>query len=344
MPTVSILLPVYNAIDDLPRALTSLVNQTYRDFEVIAINDGSTDGSGELLDKYSQADTRIRVFHQKNAGALGKVLNRAAELAQGKYLARQDADDASVPTRMQEQVSYLDAHPATGLCGIWTWFIDASLGPLFSLELPDDHARLCHYLNKGFNPFVHGSIMMRIDSFKKTGGYRGSYTEDFDLWMRMSEITRLGMCTSLGYYYWRSIGGISSGAYKRQQALIQLVLKLHTERIRLGREVTDWNLEYQKVMDKPTTESDIGERLTLIHYARGVQLLRRKKFDDARDELKRAATGQGLYAQKAKRNLSVFWLAPALAVIYHLLEGQEPFYFARRLPTGTQLPTFHSYK
>jgi glycosyltransferase involved in cell wall biosynthesis len=340
MPTVSVLLPVYNALHDLPRVMRSLLNQTFKDFEIVAIDDGSGDGSAELLDHYASLDARIRVFHQENAGALGKVLNRAAELAQGKYLARQDADDASAPTRLEEQVSYLDAHPETGLCGMWTWFIDANLGPLFSLELPDDHARICRYLNKGLNPFVHGSIMLRTDFFKKMGGYRGSYAEDFDLWMRMSEVTRLGICTRLGYYYWRSVSGISLGAYIRQQALIQLVLKLHTERMRFGREVTDWNHEYQKIVDKPTAESDPGERLTLMHYARGLQLLRRKKIDAAHDELKQAATGQGVYAQKAKRNLSVFWLAPALATIYHLLERQEPFYFARKLPESTELPAF----
>jgi hypothetical protein len=115
---------------------------------------------------------------------------------------------------------------------------------------------------------------------------------------------------------------------------------LHAERTRFGREVTDWNHEYQKIIAKPTAESDPGERLTLMHYARGLQLLRRKKIDAAHDELKQAATGQGVYAQKAKRNLSVFWLAPALATIYHLLERQEPFYFARKLPESTELPAF----
>jgi glycosyltransferase involved in cell wall biosynthesis len=341
MPTVSILLPVYNAVDDLPRALHSLLNQTYRDFEVIAIDDGSTDGSGELLDKYAYADARIRVFHQENARALGKVLNRAAALAQGKYLARQDADDASAPSRFENQVKYLATHPNTGLCGTWAWFIDASLGPLFSLELPDNYAHLSRYLNKSMNPFVHGSVMLRADVFQKIGGYRGSYAEDFDLWLRISEITRLGMCTTLGYYYWRSLGGISSGANLRQRSLNQLALKLHSERIRLGREMTNWQSEYQKILNMPSAESGIDERQTLLHYSRGLQLLRRSRFEASRDELKLAAAGQGLYAKKARRNLSAFWIAPILAAIYHCLELREPFHFARRLPTGTQLPAFH---
>jgi glycosyltransferase involved in cell wall biosynthesis len=340
MPTVSVLLPVYNALPDLPRALRSLQAQTFTDFEIIAIDDGSTDGSGELLDQTARTDPRLKVFHQPNAGALGKVLNRAAELAEGKYLARQDADDASAATRLAAQVSYLQSHPKTGLCGSWAWFIDAELGPLFSLELPDNHARLCHFLNIGKNPFVHGSILVRAELFQKTGGYRGSYVEDFDLWLRMSELTRLGICPTLGYYYWRSVSGISAGAHLRQQALVKLVLKMRAERVQTGREVSSWADEYQKIMRLPTVESNPVERQTSMQYARGLQLLRRGWFDAARGELVKAAAGQGQYAQKARRNLSVFWAAPALARLYGLLESQEPEQYARRLPPGSTLPDY----
>ena len=342
MPTISILLPVYNALPDLPRALRSLLAQTFTDFEIVAIDDGSTDGSGEMLEQYALADSRIRVFHQTNAGALGKVLNRAAELARGQYLARQDADDASAPTRLEKQLAYLQKHPETGLCGTWAWYIDTELGPLFSLEIPDDHARLSRYLNKGLNPFVHGSIMLRTDIFQKIGGYRGSYSEDFDLWLRTSEVTHLGMCSALGYYYWRSVSGISAGASVRQQSLSQLALKLHSERVRFEHEITNWQSEYQKIMSIPTAESNPGERQTLLHYARGLQQLHRKKFDLSRNEFKKAASGQGSYAKKARRNLSMFWLAPVLSIVYHFLEMNETFRFAQRLPDGTKLPSFLS--
>jgi glycosyltransferase involved in cell wall biosynthesis len=338
MPTVSILLPVYNALPDLPRALRSLQAQTFTDFEIVAIDDGSTDGSGELLEQYAQADSRIRVFHQTNAGALGKVLNRAAELARGQYLARQDADDASAPTRLEKQLAYFQKHPETGLCGTWAWYIDTELGPLFSLELPDEHGRLINFMKARKNPFIHGSVMLRTNIFQKTGGYRGSYAEDFDLWLRMSEITRLGICTTLGYYYWRSVGGISAGAHLRQQALIKLVLMLHSERIRLGHEVSSWESEYQKILNLPAAESSTLERQSSVQYARGLQLLHQGRFDAAHTELEKAATGQGQYAQKARRNLSIFWLAPALAALYSFVRRQEPEHFARRLPIGTTLP------
>ena len=340
MPLVSILLPVYNALPDLPRALNSLAAQTFLDYEIIAIDDGSTDGSGEMLEAYARRDPRLRVFHQTNAGALGKVLNRAAELARGTLLARQDADDASAPNRLADQVRYLEAHPETGLCGSWAWFIEADLGPLFSLELPDDHQKLSHFLQIGKNPFVHGAMLIRAELFRKSGGYRGSYAEDFDLWLRLSEVTRLGLCQSLGYYYWRSPGGISVGAQLRQQELRKLILKLHLERTQRGAEQTDWEQEYQKILALPVSESSPLERQTAMAYARGLQLLRRGWFDAARREFETAAAGQGLSAGKARRNLTVFWAAPVLSALYSLVERGEPEHYARRLPPGTPLPTF----
>ena len=340
MPLVSVLLPVYNAIKDLPRAIHSLHIQTCRDFEVIAIDDGSTDGSGQMLDEYSHQDARLRVFHQDNAGNLGKVLNKAAELAGGKYLARQDADDASAPTRLSEQIKYLDTKTRVGLCGTWNWHIDSQLGPLFSSELPDQPALLLQYLEKGMNPFIHGSVMMRADLFRKTGGYRGSLVEDFDLWLRMSETVQLGMLTRLGYYYWHSSGGISSGAHIRQQKLVRLALKLHQERVSLGHEESDWDREYEQVLNAQMAESNPDERKTFMHYAHAHHLLRLGRWDAAKADLTLASGGQGQYAQKAKRNLSLFWMAPIISAAYRLLETREPQYYTRTLAAGTSLPEF----
>ena len=263
MPLISVLLPVFNAENELPRAVCSLLNQTYQEFEIVAINDGSTDASGQLLDEFSRSDSRLRVYHQPNAGALGKVLNRAAELAQGTYLARQDADDASALTRLEEQVSYLEAHPRVGVCGTWTWQIDTQLGPLFSSELADNHDLIVSFLNKGMNPYIHGSVMIRADLFRKTGGYRGSLVEDFDLWVRLSEITRLGMLEKLGYYFWQSTSGISSGAHIRQQQLVKLVLKLHSERQNFGQEITSWEHDYLQIINTHIAFKNFNSRMFL---------------------------------------------------------------------------------
>lgn len=339
MPTVSVLFPVYNASNDLARALNSLLVQTYSDFEIIAIDDGSTDGSGEMLEKFSQVDSRIRIFHQPNAGSLGKTLNKALEHARGKYIARQDADDASTPNRLGNQVEYLDTHPKTGLCGTWTWYIDSILGPLFSLEIPDNHKRLKRYLEKGMNPFVHGSIMGRTTLFQKLGGYRGSYAEDYDLWLRMSDITQLGYCTSLGYYFWRSVGGISYGAHQRQTELIKLYLKLKLERKDIGKEETNWADEYGKIINMPSTETKPDEREASMHYSRAIQLLRHGDFKFSQKEFSIAASGSGSYALKARRNLYLLGVAPIVFFVYKILQSQEPFHYSRNLPKGTTIPS-----
>ncbi len=340
MPLVSVLLPVYNAVHDLPRVLSTLRNQTLNDYEIIAIDDGSTDGSSNLLDKYSLQDNRIRVFHQENAGALGKVLNKAAEEAQGKYLARQDADDASALNRLEEQVHYLETHPGTGICGTWSWHIESELGPLFSSELPDKHSLLYGFLEKGMNPYIHGSVMLRADLFRKMGGYRGSLVEDFDLWLRISEKTNLGMLEKTGYYYWHSPGGISSGAHLRQARLVKLSLKLHRERLQFGREVTEWESQYQGIMKLPVNETSQEERLTSMHYAHGIHMMRLGIWNAARDELILASQGEGQYAKKAKRNLTFFRFAPIVGFVYSLRQTRETRHYARNLPPGTPLPEF----
>jgi glycosyltransferase involved in cell wall biosynthesis len=340
MPSVSVLLPVYNAIQDLPRALRSLSVQTLTDFEVIAIDDGSTDGSGEMLDDYARRDTRLRVYHQVNAGTLGKVLNRAAELAQGEYLARQDADDASDPTRLERQLRYLETKSQVGFCGTWVWFIEPALGPYLCHELPDDHRVIAGYLQKGFNPLTHGSVMMRAGLFRASGGYRGSFSEDLDLWLRLSEKTQVGMVKYVGYYYWRSIGGINTGADLRQQALNRFILKLHLERMSAGRELSEWASEYERISQSNQSETRSEERLAAVHYARALNLLRIGRWGEYRRELKHSASAEGPYAEKARRNLVLFWAAPLTRLAYRLVEMREPLAYARRFKPGTPLPEF----
>jgi glycosyltransferase involved in cell wall biosynthesis len=99
---------VYNGERFLREAVESILNQTFEDFEFIIINDGSTDRTGEILNSYK--DERLKIFNQPNRG-LTKSLNRALKLSQGKYIARQDADDISEPNRLEVQVTYLEFHP-----------------------------------------------------------------------------------------------------------------------------------------------------------------------------------------------------------------------------------------
>lgn len=179
-------MPVYNCAHYLEEALASLLIQTYKNFEVIAINDGSTDNSLEILENFASLDPRIRIISQKNSGIV-KVLNRGISEAKGKYIARMDADDVSFPNRFADQVKVLEEHPDTVLVAGLFEVIDQDSEFLYrELVLPTDQdLKRSLYLR---NPIAHGSAMFRKSVVEKIGGYRDLYgpTEDLDLWMRLA--------------------------------------------------------------------------------------------------------------------------------------------------------------
>lgn len=185
-PLVSVVLPVYNGAADVGRAVDSVLAQTFGDFELILINDGSRDDSAAVLERLQ--DPRIRLYHQENAG-LAATLNRGIALARGALIARQDQDDLCHPERFARQVAYLQAHPGCGLLGtraeIWTG--DAPTGRVH--DHPCDDAALKFELLFN-NPFVHSSVMMRKASVEAVGGYttdrQRQPPEDYELWSRLA--------------------------------------------------------------------------------------------------------------------------------------------------------------
>ena len=187
IPKVSVILPVYNAQSYLRESIDSILAQSFEDFELIIVNDGSTDDSLEIVSSYT--DKRITLINQENAG-LPVSLNRAIRVAKGQYLARQDADDVSLPSRLEEQVAYLDAHPQCALLGTWA--------DILVENTPTDR-RLHHpHLNGDiqikllfFNCFVHSSVMIRKIALEKSGLYPEDPEkfppEDYDLWLRIAK-------------------------------------------------------------------------------------------------------------------------------------------------------------
>ena len=119
-PRVSVVMPVYNAEGFVEAAARSILDQTFTDLELIAVDDGSTDGSGAILDRLAAADPRLRIVRRPNTGVTG-ALNDGLAAARAPLIARMDADDVSAPTRLEKQLAYLDAHPDIGLLGCaWT--------------------------------------------------------------------------------------------------------------------------------------------------------------------------------------------------------------------------------
>lgn len=190
LPLVSVLMPVYNGELFLSDALESILSQSFSDFELILIDDGSTDKTTEILHQFNQRDKRIKVFrHEKNLG-LTKSLTFGLTKCRGEFIARHDADDLSEPERFACQVSFLREYPDYGLVGTAVSRIDSQAN-IIDQPIVINGDKSIRSLIKGINPFAHGSIMMRKSTVDNVNGYRSGfrYAQDYDLWLRISEIT-----------------------------------------------------------------------------------------------------------------------------------------------------------
>jgi glycosyltransferase involved in cell wall biosynthesis len=185
MPLISVILPVYNGEAFLAEAIDSMLAQTFTDFELLVINDGSTDGSAQIIDAYN--DARIR--HLKNSQNQGLIysLNKAVAEARGVYVARMDADDIAMPQRLEKQLVFLQRHKVA-VVATRVKLIDADGKPLPSWE--DEWNNVSFQQIKRFllkdNCLAHPTVMGRTELFKAYP-YQANqkYSEDYDLWLRL---------------------------------------------------------------------------------------------------------------------------------------------------------------
>lgn len=236
-PKVTVLMSVYNGEKFLVGAIESILNQTYRDFEFIIIDDGSTDGTAVILARYQQMDNRIHAYNQENQGLIAS-LNRGCELAKGKYIARMDADDISMLERLAKQVQYMESHPEIGVLGTWIQWIDENSKPGRSLHPPTAPGTIGWFLIFE-NCLAHPSVVMRADVIKTLGFYHREaiHAEDYELWTRVIAFSIIANIpeTLLQLRVWN--GSISSRHSQTQELT---VVKASHEMIRrlLGPEVS----------------------------------------------------------------------------------------------------------
>jgi glycosyltransferase involved in cell wall biosynthesis len=185
MPTISVLMPVFNAQKDLRLAIDSILNQSFTDFEFLIIDDGSTDQSAQIFKSY--ADSRIRFLRNPKNLGLVPTLNRGLSEARGKYIARMDADDISEPLRFESQVALLENDQAD-ICGGLFRVIDAQGKVTNDVSVPFQEDDLIACLANTV-PFAHGSVMMRKSFLHQHRLEYGPspYAEDYDLWIRIFE-------------------------------------------------------------------------------------------------------------------------------------------------------------
>ena len=188
-PLVSVLMPVYNAEKYVAEAIESILNQTYTNFEFLIFNDGSTDASAAIINRYH--DNRIRLINAPENTGYVPHLNAGIDLAKGKYIARMDADDISIGTRLEKQVAFMEANPEVGLVGTAINTFDAN-GPVFTWFPEQTHEAVkCYML---FDTcFAHPSVMLRKEILLQHQlRYDATYmpAEDYKLWTDLVLITQ----------------------------------------------------------------------------------------------------------------------------------------------------------
>lgn len=227
-PRVTVLTTVYNGLPHLREAIESALNQTYRDFEYLIIDDASTDASVECILTYD--DPRIRlVRNEKNLGT-ANTINEGLALITTPYVIRLDHDDVSLPNRIEEQIDYLDKHPDIAIVCSWEHTIDADGTRLRSWKRTiDNYGEFLAPILLGLCPIWHPSIAFRKDAMVAAGGFDAAYTraEDFDVTARMA-LARLGAAVVPRFHLLARVhASQQSNRYDKLQAAV--TRRVHTE-------------------------------------------------------------------------------------------------------------------
>jgi glycosyltransferase involved in cell wall biosynthesis len=232
-PHVSVLMAVHNGLKYLSQSLESILNQSFSAFEVVVINDGSTDGSQSWLKSASGNDNRIRIFNQENTG-LTKSLNRGLALARGKYIARMDADDIALPERLEKQLAAFKQDPDLVLLGTDIELISEDGLKLGRGNRPISHKDIRRELLRGNGAALsHPTVMFPRKLALEIGGYdeRFTTTQDLDFFLRMSEKGKMANLNDV-LLYWRqhphSVNRTKSDTWKQMK---QLAIEKTIERI-----------------------------------------------------------------------------------------------------------------
>ena len=208
-PIVTVLMPVYNGQKYIREAIDSILTQTFSNFELLIINDGSTDDSCQIIQSYT--DPRIRLVQNETNLKLIETLNKGIKLSRGQYIARMDCDDKSMSERLAKQIAFMETHLDVGILGTGFCIIDSKGKPSRKVVFPLEHHSLCWDLCF-YSPICHPSILIRKNVLLQVGGYDPEklHVEDYDLWYRLSKKTKLANLPDILLYLRKHELNISS--------------------------------------------------------------------------------------------------------------------------------------
>ena len=256
LPTIDVIMPIYNASVFLPEAISSLQNQTHTKFRVIAIDDGSTDDSAKIYRLLTTGDSRFEIINQENCG-VAKTLNNALRLCSAEFIARQDADDISAPLRFEKQLSYLINHPKILAIGSdYQKIINNKLD--YIREIPVTSEQISLFMISR-NCLPHGGMLFRASIFKEFNNYNDSietrHVEDFELWERILKIGKIETIPEILYFHRAhptavSTLGIDEQNNKAEQISIRIAHHIGRNPILLIKTIT--NASIQLICNKPS--------------------------------------------------------------------------------------------
>lgn len=315
-PLVSVLITVYNDEQNIASAIESILSQTFQDFEIIVVNDGSTDNTLNILTEYERRDERIRIINQQNQGTAAAASN-GIKFCRGKYIARLDSDDISYTHRLEEEVRFLNLNPNVGLVG-------------GGCHISDVNGRIIGTRNiKTANPYKtlinrciyqQSDVMFRKDVINKLPNneiYRSKFkgAEDYDLWLRISEISGIAKLDTI-FGVWR----LNSGGYtlSRKQEQLEAIkeLKKMAKTRRNGQ--NDWYHSFvPNVKDKQhrTPLKNFEYDLTVSQV-----LIKEARTQDVREQLKKYKSDKLAWKNVRKWYYLSYFPKPVLKTMFNLRE------------------------
>jgi hypothetical protein len=303
LPKISIVMPVFNGGEWLQEAIASIQNQTLEDFELLIIDDGSTDHSESIIADAARNDSRIQAVHQGHFG-IATALNRGIAMARCRLLARMDADDVAHAQRLQRQLDFLEKSPEVAALGTWAHVINAKGDRIADLR-PEVKPSALKQLLVDKNPFIHSSMVLSTELVKSLGGYRAVLdgAEDYDLWLRISERAQLANLPEFLQSY-RRHSPVTNASASNKQLLAARLAQISAAERRASRP------DFVETLDPPVSVATLRNRKELRATFDLYGLLSRPPAGpiDARElhSLGRAK------ANHAERKAIQFWLADVL--------------------------------
>jgi glycosyltransferase involved in cell wall biosynthesis len=252
LPAISVVMPVFNTEKYVALSIDSVLNQSFTDFELIILDDGSSDASVHIVQEFAENDDRIRFFPLEHRGYVS-LLRRGLNHCRGEFVARMDSDDISEPQRFEKQIGYLREHPDVVALGTRVVLIDPYGSRVEKPTHKIGHEEIEAELLNGVGwALVHPTVMMRRDAMIKVGGYREDLmvSEDLDLFLRLAEVGKLANMEDVLLQYRQHLGSVNYTKYEQQKAVKKMIVQEAYKRRGLPMP-TNWAFRERKLLPHP---------------------------------------------------------------------------------------------